>query len=108
MRINALGDVMSDSSTDADPNSPQSVHVRLQVRPRRPDVEWADPPISLKRADGSYEVMGQSADLHGLARWVLSYGPRAEVLAPEALRRRVVEEARRVIERYGDGTPLTT
>lgn len=81
-----------------------AIHVRLQVPPTSPEVKWIDPPVCLKRADGSYEVMGRSCDLTGLARWVLGYGVGAKVLAPEALRRRVVQEARRVIARHADAS----
>jgi len=54
----------------------------------------------MERADGTFELIGTSENLKGLARWILSYGADAEVQGPDRLRRRVVTEARRVQQRY--------
>lgn len=86
-------------------DDPYSVHVRFapsaghNARPAR----WAEPPLTLRRANGALEVIGQSSDLTGLMRWVLSYGAYAEVLGPEVLRRRMAAEARRVARFYAEG-----
>ena len=52
--------------------------------------------MGLGRRNGQYEVIGQSADLDRLVQWVLQFGVGAEVLAPDALRLRVAEVARRI------------
>ena len=57
---------------------------------------WDESPLLLKRADGTYELMGLSSNMEGVARWVLSFAGDAEVESPEALRRRVRCAARRV------------
>jgi predicted DNA-binding transcriptional regulator YafY len=62
---------------------------------------WTERPLLLQRADGSYDLIGTTAHLDRLARWVLSHGPAARVQAPDRLRRRVAAEARRVLQKYG-------
>ncbi len=47
-----------------------------------------------RHPDGSLTLHFQLSGLEGVKRWVLSYGPHAEVLAPDSLRRAVAEEAR--------------
>jgi len=54
----------------------------------------------MKRADGTYELIGTSRNLAGLARWILSFGLSAEVRSPERLERQVALQARRVWRRY--------
>ncbi len=46
------------------------------------------------------EVTFYFENLDYVARWVLRYGAQAEVLAPEALRRRVADNARDVVTQY--------
>lgn len=91
---------------------PVSVHVRFPPsqgrRLRRPEPTtcgngqalWAERPTVMERADGTYDLIGTSAHLDGLARWLLSFGPDATVKDPERLRRRVAAEARRIVQRY--------
>jgi predicted DNA-binding transcriptional regulator YafY len=54
----------------------------------------------MKRSDGTFELIGTSRNLEGLARWVLSFGTDAEVQGPDQLRRRVAAEALRIWARY--------
>ena len=61
---------------------------------------WTERPILMERADGTYELIGTASNLAGLARWILSFGARAEVQSPERLRRRVAAEARRIWKQY--------
>lgn len=81
-----------------------AVHVRLPGRPQRakPSVDWAEPPLGLGYHRSHYEVIGRSADLDGLVRWVLGLGAGVEVLGPEVLRERVAEAARRIAVRHGE------
>lgn len=105
-----------DSSDAADPlESAWSVHVRFPstqgARLRRseptrcPDGTplWAERPILMERADGTYELMGPSAHLSALARWILSHGADAKVEGPDRLRRRVAAEAKRILRLYREG-----
>lgn len=62
---------------------------------------WVERPLLLERADGSYDLIGTTAHLDRLARWVLSHGTAARVQAPDRLRRRVAAEAQRVLQKYG-------
>ncbi len=93
-------------------DAPTAVHLRFSHaagrRLRRPEPThcpekgplWTERPMLLKRADGTYELIGTSRNLPGLARWVLSFGPDAEVRSPTRLQRRVEAEARRVWRTY--------
>lgn len=90
------------------PQRPPAVHVRFSAsvgqRLRRPEPTtcsdgralWTERPILMERADGTYELIGTSRNLEGLARWVLSFGASAEVQGPDRLKRQVAAEARRV------------
>lgn len=106
---------MSASDTDSQTEAPDrvaAVHVRFRPsqgpRLRRSEPTtcgdgsplWAERPILMQRADGTYDLIGSSPHLDGLARWVLSHGADAEVRGPERLRRRVAAEARRVLHLY--------
>lgn len=98
--------LMPRSGTQAQGDAPvYPVHVRFETHPeRRRPVEWHEPPLGLGRYHGGYEVIGQSADLDGLVRWVLSFGAGVEVVGPDVLRQRVAEEARRIAEMHSAGT----
>lgn len=61
---------------------------------------WDERPLLLGRNDGTYELMGISSNLEGLARWVLSFAGDAEVESPRALRRRVRRIAGRIVQVY--------
>lgn len=50
--------------------------------------------------DGGLVLRFRSSGLGDLKRWVLQYGSQAEVLAPEALRVAVRQEAQKMAERY--------
>ena len=93
-------------------DEPAAVHLRFArvagERLRRPEPTscpkegpfWTERPMLLKRADGTYELIGTSRNLQGLARWVLSFGTSAEVRCPERLQREVALQARRVWQEY--------
>ena len=61
---------------------------------------WAERPLLLRRNSGVYDLIGTTANLEGLARWVLSFGTGAEVRGPDRLQRHVALEARRVSRKY--------
>lgn len=106
--------IMPAPDADASQSDAQrvSVHVRFPPsqgrRLRRPEPTtcgdgqalWAERPTVMERVDGTYDLIGTSTHLDGLARWVLSFGTDATVEGPERLRRRVAAEARRIAKRY--------
>lgn len=61
---------------------------------------WVERPLLLKRADGTYDLIGTTARPDRLVRWVLSHGAAAEVRSPARLRRRVAAAARRIWRQY--------
>jgi len=65
------------------------------------DALWTERPLLMERADGSYDLIGTTARLDGLVRWLLSHGTDATIEAPARLRRRVAAEARRILRKYG-------
>ncbi|PQJ26844.1 hypothetical protein BSZ35_18100 [Salinibacter sp. 10B] len=98
--------------SDRAPRETWAVHVRFAPsegrRLRRPEPTscpgegplWTERPILMERADGTYELIGTSGNLDGLARWVLSFGTSAEVRGPDRLQRRVAAQARRIGRKY--------
>lgn len=102
----------SPTERSTSPKRPCAVHVRFPPsegqRLRRPEPTscpdgpplWTERPILMERADGTYELIGTSRNLRGLARWVLSFGTSAEVRGPDRLRRHVARQARRVWRQY--------
>jgi len=52
------------------------------------------------RRDGGVELRLRVNELFEVKRWVLSYGAECKVLAPEELRREVVEELRQAVRGY--------
>ena len=89
-----------------------AVHVRFESseggRLQRPEPTtcpgeaplWVERPILMERADGTYELIGTSRNLEGLARWILSFGTSAEVRGPDPLQRRVAVEASGIRRKY--------
>jgi len=89
-----------------------TVHVRFAPaqarRLRRPTPApfgdlWAERPLLMERADGTFDLVGTATRMDGLVRWILSHGADATVEAPDRLRRRVVAEAQCVVQKYGTG-----
>ncbi|MFB6231197.1 MAG: WYL domain-containing protein [Salinibacter sp.] len=63
---------------------------------------WVERPVLMERVDGTYDLIGTTAHLDALVRWVLSHGADAEVTGPDRLRRRVACEAWRIWTKYTD------
>lgn len=82
--------------------SAHAIHLRLRTAVGAPAVPWIESPLCLRRPDGSLELLGHSADLAPVVRFVLSYGRYATLLGSPVLQRAVVEEARRIIACYED------
>lgn len=95
----------------ADPcDRPVAVHVRFlpvcghRLQRREPLTDtygrslWTERPLLLARQDGTYDLIGTTHNLGGLARWVLGFGAFATVEGPPALCRRVAREAHRVLD----------
>jgi predicted DNA-binding transcriptional regulator YafY len=67
---------------------------------------WHESQFLKRRDDGVLDVMMQVTGLNDVARWVLSYGGEAEVIAPPVLRHRVAVEARRMAKLYENDQPF--
>jgi hypothetical protein len=107
---------LESASGDGTDRRTYAVHIRFQgsqgprLRRREPvtcgrgKTLWTERPLLLRRATGVYAVIGSSSFLAGLARWILSFGPTAEVQSPVRLQRLVVAEAARILRSY-NATP---
>ncbi len=62
---------------------------------------WHESQRSEKQPDGSLILSFQVAGLEEIKRWVLSLGPEAEALEPQALRQMLLEDACRTASLYG-------
>ena len=51
--------------------------------------------------NGGAEYSLYAWSLEWMARWLLSFGPDAEAIAPAKLRKLIAQEARAVTEKYG-------
>lgn len=56
-------------------------------RPAWKCPRWSERPLLLKRMDGTVQLIGTTADLGPLVRWILSFGPGATVESPVRLQR---------------------
>lgn len=68
---------------------------------RLPVMESGADPGFFPDFDGGLELRFQVFGLEGILPWIRSFGPRAEVLAPPELRRRLAAETARQVELYG-------
>ena len=64
---------------------------------------WHSKQRARTEADGSYVLEVPYANDQELLMDVLKYGPEAEVIAPEALRRRITEQVGAMARMYGGG-----
>jgi predicted DNA-binding transcriptional regulator YafY len=58
--------------------------------------------VEEKRRDGGAEFSLTTYSLEWMTRWLLSFGPDAEALAPAKLRRLVRAEADKIAARYAE------
>jgi predicted DNA-binding transcriptional regulator YafY len=58
---------------------------------------------AFRAVDGGIEMTLEPAGTSEMVSWVLSFGGKAEVIAPQGLRERVAKEAREAVARYGSG-----
>ena len=65
------------------------------------EVRWHRTQEVTRQTDGSILLSVTVDGIDEIAWWVLGYGPYAEVLKPETLRRRVARMARETAARYG-------
>ena len=66
---------------------------------------WHPSQKILKVQDGKIELSLAVADTKELRNWIMSWGPRAEVLAPALLRESVAKLARETVAIYDAGSP---
>jgi predicted DNA-binding transcriptional regulator YafY len=65
------------------------------------DYRWHSTQDLERRPDGSLLFRATVSGLTEVARWILSWGPQARVLRPQALVHEVSRLARETLERYG-------
>jgi predicted DNA-binding transcriptional regulator YafY len=77
-------------------------HVKLQFLPKVADnvteVQWHSTQKVTRNRDGSAIVEFRVDGLGEIFWWILSYGDQVEVLAPKALRQRVLQAAKNIIK----------
>lgn len=61
---------------------------------------WSPNQEITHRDDGSIELAMSTSGWFEVKRWILAFGPEAELLEPEVLRQELVESASRVLARY--------
>jgi len=65
------------------------------------EVHWHDTQKVTQHSDGSATVEFRVDGLGEIFWWVLGYGDQVQVLAPKALRKRIVEAAENIIRLNG-------
>lgn len=73
-----------------------------QVAQNVAEVAWHKTQQVVRRPDGGIDFHVTVSGLGEITWWILGYGDQAEVIEPPALRQRVAEHARRLVERYRD------
>jgi predicted DNA-binding transcriptional regulator YafY len=61
--------------------------------------EWFKPQQITSFPDGRIELRFTTASLVGLDRWIFGWGPSAQVIEPDYLRRQIVEMAQEIVAR---------
>lgn len=81
------------------------VHVRFgaKVAGNVAEVQWHPSQRVQWNDDGSLEFFAQVDGIGEITWWILGYGPNAEVVAPAALRKRVLQAARGMVGKYAKG-----
>lgn len=59
---------------------------------------WTERPLLLQRVDGSFDLIGSSDNLGGLARWILSFATDVRAVSPPVLRQNVHDLASAVVD----------
>ncbi len=76
------------------------LHFDAMVARNVAEVQWHPTQRVSFREDGSADFRAQVDGLGEIGWWVLGYGDRVKVLAPDALAERIAEVARRMVEQY--------
>lgn len=90
------------AATTGPPGSLREIAVRFGPRVRRDDAaqRWGGTTIWVAGDDGSHTLRVRAMLDESLVRWLLSWGPDAEVLSPAGLRDTVRDRLRSAVERY--------
>ena len=85
-------------------DKPANVAVRFDANqaPYIRGRQWHATQTITEHKDGSLTLRFRTSGLGGVARWVLQYGPHAEVLRPASLRKTVADEVRDLAGVYDD------
>ena len=77
-------------------------HIKLQFMPKVArnvaEVKWHDTQETTFNKDGSLAVEFRVDGLGEISWWILGYGDQVKVIAPTALRKRIAQIARRMVE----------
>jgi predicted DNA-binding transcriptional regulator YafY len=83
----------------------KTTEVRVRFAPRVAKAAVAAQVVAEREVapcdDGSAEITYRVADVDELVRWVLGWGAQAEIVAPEAARRRIAELSSEIARKYG-------
>jgi predicted DNA-binding transcriptional regulator YafY len=88
---------------------PRDQTVRVRFAPQAARQVRRTPPVHTERVEEQGEAVILTLRVHRLAdviSWVLSWGAQARVLSPQALRRRIAEEARHLTAHYREAPAL--
>ncbi|MCP5042727.1 MAG: WYL domain-containing protein [bacterium] len=82
--------------------TPEAIRIRFDAEWRNHVVEhvWHPSQKLAELEDGGVELQMEVGPSPELRNWIMSFGAGAEVVEPESLREEVIEELRRVSERY--------
>lgn len=66
---------------------------------------WSEPPLCLRRADGTLDVRGNVPNPDILIRWLLYLGPEAKLLSPRALHTQLRAYLQSLLEHHQAAAP---
>ena len=84
------------------PCEPEDVTMRFSPEAAK-DIKrkkWHPKQRIKENPDGSIDLIVEVAGYEEIMRWVLAWGRKVEVIAPEQLRKMVLEEAKSLLKRY--------
>ena len=100
----SIAEVLSGSFGVHSAGKTQRIRLRFDPFAARLVAErrWHDSQRVRENADGSILLEMELGGLEEIERWILSWGRHARVLAPKELVARVRDEARRIVDLYGN------
>lgn len=85
-------------------SSPGPIPVHVRFSPTFASLSehalWAEPPLCLRRSDGTLDVRGCTANPDLFLGWVLLYGLHANLLSPMSLQHRLVNHLHLLLDHH--------